>query len=187
MADGRHSRPNIFAAGGIQPGRGAPNSGAWARSGDFFLAFFQCQRQQQRMDRMDGTSTARAGFRFVGLLLAGVWHCLSGDLPPPTAGPCPAWPRVRPENSDAGTDRSCHHCNPGRRPCPLEGPPQPVPVLFFIVTSVDARTNIYIRSHPPAAAIVPLCCLLSCFPLRLRIENCRLPTVDCRRLSTPRP
>lgn len=136
---------------------------------------------------MDGTSTARAGFRFVGLLLAGVWHCLSGDLPPPTAGPCPAWPRVRPENSDTGTDRSCHHCNPGRHPCPLEGGPLS-PSRFFFSSSrplTPEQTYTSGRTPPP----LPSChCAVSClvFPCdsASKTADCRLSTVDdCRPLA----
>lgn len=151
----------------------------------FFWHFSNANVNNIRMDRMDGTSTARAGFRFVGLLLAGVWHSLSGDLPPPPQALVPPGRESALRIPMRALTGHAIIATPAAAPVHWRGAPQPVPVLFFIVTSVDARTNIYIRSHPPAAAIVPLCCLLSCFPLRLRIENCRLPTVD-RRLSTPR-
>lgn len=62
-----------------------------------------------------------------------------------------------------------------------------VPVLFFIVTSVDARTNIYIRSHPLGP--LPSChcavsCLVSPCDSAPKTADCRPPTVDdCRPLA----
>lgn len=62
-----------------------------------------------------------------------------------------------------------------------------VPVLFFIVTSVDARTNIYIRLHPLGP--LPSChcavsCLVSPCDSAPKTADCRPPTVDdCRPLA----
>lgn len=155
----------------------------WSRK----LLAFQCQRQRQRQQQRkdgcpDGTSTARAGFRFVGLLLAGVWHCLSGDLPPPP--PAPAWPRARPENSDAGTDRSCHHCNPGRRPCPLEGASR----FFFSSSRPLTPEQTYTSGRTPLGPLPSCHCAVSCLVSPCdsapKTADCRPPTVDdCRPLA----
>lgn len=155
----------------------------WSRK----LLAFQCQRQRQRQQQRkdgcpDGTSTARAGFRFVGLLLAGVWHSLSGDLPPPP--PAPAWPRARPENSDAGTDRSCHHCNPGRRPCPLEGASR----FFFSSSRPLTPEQTYTSGRTPLGPLPSCHCAVSCLVSPCdsapKTADCRPPTVDdCRPLA----
>lgn len=125
-----------------------------------------------------GLGLSGCSWQASGIAFLGISH--------PTAGPCPAWPRVRPENSDAGTDRSCHHCNPGRRPCPLEGGPLS-PSRFFFSSSrplTPEQTYTSGRTPPP----LPSChCAVSClvFPCdsASKTADCRLTVDDCRPLA----
>lgn len=153
----------------------------------FFWHFSNANVNNIRMDRMDGTSTARAGFRFVGLLLAGVWHSLSGDLQPPPQALVPPGRESALRFPMRATDRSCHHCNPGRCPCPLEGGPLS-PSRFFFSSSrplTPEQTYTSGRTPPP----LPSChCAVSClvFPCdsASKTADCRLSTDDCRPLAS---
>lgn len=114
--------PQHLAAGDVQPGR-VQGRGRGCGPGNFW--HFNVNVNVNNKERMDArTALQRPG---PGLGLSGCSWQASGiaflGISHPHRRPCPAWPRARPENSDAGTDRSCHHCNPSRRPCPLEGRP----------------------------------------------------------------
>lgn len=123
---------------------------------------------------LSGCSWQASGIAFLAFL--GISH--------PHRRPCPAWPRARPENSDAGTDRSCHHCNPGRRPCPLEGASR----FFFSSSRPLTPEQTYTSGRTPLGPLPSCHCAVSCLVSPCdsapKTADCRPPTVDdCRPLA----
>lgn len=186
MADGRHSRPNIFAAGGIQPGRGAPNSGAWARSGDFFWHFSNANVNNKgwtgwtALQRPGpGLGLSGCSWQASGIAFLGISH------PPPQALVPPGRESALRIPMRALTGHAII-ATPAAAPVHWRGPLSPS--RFFFSSSrplTPEQTYTSGRTPPP----LPSChCAVSClvFPCdsASKTADYRLSTVDdCRPLA----